>query len=204
MKLFYYYNYLSIKNKKMNIQTQQLQSETITKTARTWLGTKFHHQGRIKRSKQNLGGCDCVGLIIGVGNELGIKPHNKSLNEYDTTKYGRIHKRNQLNNAIANCFQATTTISLATILVFQINSDLQHCAIVSEIINSITTANSPTPLGEGARSDGTTTTLKAIPIQPQIKNTIKIIHCDAKARKVVENNLPETWLSKIIGAYNFS
>jgi cell wall-associated NlpC family hydrolase len=144
------------------------QQSLIVQTARTWLGTKFHHQGRIKRNKQNLGGCDCIGLIIGVGNELNIKPHNKNLSDYDTVKYGRTHKRNQLNDSLSSCFTKTSKISRGTILVFQINPDLQHCAIVSEI-----------------------------------KNLIKIIHCDAKAKKVVENNISDSWLRKIIGIYNF-
>jgi len=147
---------------------QPNQQQLIIQTARTWLNTKFHHQGRVKRNKQNLGGCDCIGLIIGVGNELNIKPHNKNLSDYDTIQYGRAHKRNQLNNALSYCFKKSTTISRGTILVFQINPDLQHCAIISEI-----------------------------------KNPIKIIHCDAKAKKVVENNISESWLRKIIGTYDF-
>lgn len=83
------------KNDRLMNNNQITIPETIIKTARTWLGTKFHHQGRIKRSKQNLGGCDCVGLIIGIGNELGIKSHNKNLNEYDTAKYGRMASSNK-------------------------------------------------------------------------------------------------------------
>ena len=161
---------------------QMNQQQTIIQTARTWLGTKFHHQGRIKRNKQNLGGCDCVGLIIGIGNELNIKPHNKNLSDYDTIQYGRTHKRNQLNTALSSCFKKSTTISRGTILVFQINPDLQHCAIISEIENN-----------ENLKD------FKNL----KIENEIKIIHCDAKAKKVVENNLPEVWLSKIIGVYKF-
>jgi hypothetical protein len=165
------------------MNNQANQQHLIIQTARTWLGTKFHHQGRIKQNKQNLGGCDCAGLIIGIGNEIDIKPHNKSLNEYDVIQYGRTHKRNQLNNALAHCFEQTTIISRGTILVFQINPDLQHCAIVSEI-------NEPT-------------NLKNLTIQPQTQNPIKIIHCDAKAKKVVENNISDSWLRKIIGTYDF-
>jgi len=39
----------------------------VVEVARTWLGTPFHHQGRVKGV-----GIDCVGLTIGIAQELGI------------------------------------------------------------------------------------------------------------------------------------
>ena len=39
----------------------------IVAAARSWLGTPFHHQGRVKGV-----GVDCAGLILGVAAELGI------------------------------------------------------------------------------------------------------------------------------------
>ncbi len=39
----------------------------IVAQARTWLGTPFHHQGRVKGV-----GVDCAGLILGVAAELGV------------------------------------------------------------------------------------------------------------------------------------
>jgi len=44
--------------------------QQIILQARTWLGTKYHHQGRLKKSKAGAGGVDCIGLIIGVIDEL--------------------------------------------------------------------------------------------------------------------------------------
>lgn len=43
--------------------------DLIVQTARTWLGTPYRHQHRHKGH-----GCDCVGLIIGVGKEAEILP----------------------------------------------------------------------------------------------------------------------------------
>ena len=43
-------------------------SNTIVTQARTWIGTPFHHQARLKGK-----GCDCLGLIVGVVDELGLK-----------------------------------------------------------------------------------------------------------------------------------
>jgi cell wall-associated NlpC family hydrolase len=41
--------------------------EDFVHEARKWLGTPFHHQGRIKNI-----GCDCLGLLLGITNALGI------------------------------------------------------------------------------------------------------------------------------------
>lgn len=40
----------------------------IISEAKTWIGTPFHYHARIKGV-----GCDCVGLIIGVSEALGIQ-----------------------------------------------------------------------------------------------------------------------------------
>lgn len=40
--------------------------DQVIAVARTWLGTPYHHQGRLKHV-----GVDCIGLILGVGSECG-------------------------------------------------------------------------------------------------------------------------------------
>ncbi len=39
----------------------------VVRVARTWLGTPYHHQGRVKGA-----GVDCAGLSVGVAKELGL------------------------------------------------------------------------------------------------------------------------------------
>jgi NlpC/P60 family putative phage cell wall peptidase len=39
----------------------------VVNAARTWLGTPYHHQGRLKGV-----GVDCAGLLVGVTRELGL------------------------------------------------------------------------------------------------------------------------------------
>jgi hypothetical protein len=41
-----------------------LSGNTFIAQARTWIGTPFHHQGRLKGV-----GCDCLGLIVGVAED---------------------------------------------------------------------------------------------------------------------------------------
>lgn len=60
-------------------------SNDIINQARTWLGTPFHHQARLKGK-----GCDCLGLIVGVVDELGVKDtHGKLLSSYDELNYSK-------------------------------------------------------------------------------------------------------------------
>lgn len=51
--------------------------QKIIAEARTYLGTPFVHQGRLKGK-----GIDCIGLIVNVGKSLGLLDH-------DNTSYGR-------------------------------------------------------------------------------------------------------------------
>lgn len=57
----------------------------IVRQARIWLGTPFHHQARLKGK-----GCDCLGLIIGVVDELGLRDgRGQPLAGYDEVSYSK-------------------------------------------------------------------------------------------------------------------
>lgn len=49
--------------------------DELVAEARTWKGTPFHHQGRLKGPK---GGVDCVGLLVGIARHFGI-PHEDTI-----------------------------------------------------------------------------------------------------------------------------
>lgn len=52
--------------------------EQIIKVARSWVGTPFMHQGRVKGKA-----CDCVGLPVMVAKELGMQSRSKPSGELD-------------------------------------------------------------------------------------------------------------------------
>ena len=55
----------------------------IVDQARTWLGTPFHHQARLKGK-----GCDCLGLVVGVADELElVNAYGIHLSWYDEIDY---------------------------------------------------------------------------------------------------------------------
>lgn len=42
--------------------------------ARTWIGTEFHHQARLKRNNEGPGGVDCLSLVWAVGEAVSAMP----------------------------------------------------------------------------------------------------------------------------------
>ena len=66
-----------------------LNRQEVVKQARTWLGTRFRYQGRVKQNQNNKGGVDCLGFIIGLSDEVGYKHHNHSISYYDTIIYSK-------------------------------------------------------------------------------------------------------------------
>jgi NlpC/P60 family putative phage cell wall peptidase len=45
----------------------------VVAEARSWLGTRFHHQGRLKGV-----GVDCAGLVVGVAEALGLPVQDRT------------------------------------------------------------------------------------------------------------------------------
>lgn len=106
----------------------------IVTQARTWLGTKYHHQGRLKKSDRCSGGVDCIGLVIGIINELEIcDAAGCLLSKYDRTDYSMSPQTTKL----AECFDLhLDLIDLAEmkagdILLFKFWQNPQHVGIVS-------------------------------------------------------------------------
>jgi cell wall-associated NlpC family hydrolase len=60
----------------------------IVAAARSYLGVRWHHQGR------NRAGMDCIGLVIAVARDLGIS-------DYDITAYARVPDGNTLRATMA-------------------------------------------------------------------------------------------------------
>jgi NlpC/P60 family putative phage cell wall peptidase len=66
--------------------------EQIIQEARTFIGTPFHHQGRLKGI-----GVDCVGLVALVGKTLSIF-------DYDSTDYSKFPDGKTLMNQVNKAF----------------------------------------------------------------------------------------------------
>lgn len=99
--------------------------------AHDWLGTKFKHLGRIKKTTNDNGGCDCLGLIMGL--QIQTK-FGDNLKKYDPITYPKILNSNllleQLDKLLIKIPESQ--ISLGDIILIRINEWPQHLAVVVE------------------------------------------------------------------------
>ena len=94
----------------------------IVATARSWLGTPWTHQGRLRNV-----GVDCGGLIIGVGKELDVL-------DFDMSAYGRIPDGQKLRALCEQHLLAkpVSDIVPGDVLLMRFTRHPQHLAIVGD------------------------------------------------------------------------
>lgn len=110
-------------------------ANAIVQCARSWIGTRFHHQGRIKKTTTHKGGVDCLGLLIGVASELNLQSNAGTLlaheDERDYAHYpdsGRLIKR---LSGLLTAIQPSQLVP-GDILVLTIDNRPQHLAIAAQ------------------------------------------------------------------------
>lgn len=107
----------------------------IIRVARSWIGTRFHHQGRIKKSEGNRGGCDCIGLLMGVANELDIYSKGIRVADCDQTGYARTPDGNYLYDELCKYLNEVPVevASEGDIVLFRFEKEPQHVGFLSEL-----------------------------------------------------------------------
>lgn len=100
--------------------------EQIIAEARSWVGTRFHHQGRCKRTRTHKGGVDCIGLLVGVGTALGMEIADK-------TDYARLPESGKLEAALDRYLmpKPLSEVLPGDVLLFTFEKAPQHVGIVS-------------------------------------------------------------------------
>ena len=107
----------------------------IVKQARTWLGTRYHHQGRLKASANCSGGVDCIGLVIGVADELEICDSTGCLlSKYDRTNYSMHPEGEKLALSIGDHLSLVESakMKVGDVLLFKFWKEPQHVGILSK------------------------------------------------------------------------
>jgi len=102
----------------------------IVAQARTWLGTPFHHQARLKGK-----GCDCLGLIVGVVDELGLKDRNgMKLAAYDEVTYSKEPDGAYLIQKLTGLLEEVPIAEARAgdLALFKVRENPQHLAILSD------------------------------------------------------------------------
>lgn len=122
-------------------------SEQIVASARSYIGTRFAHQGRRKASGSDRGGIDCLGLLVGVAAECRLMRGGQLLCEADARDYGHIPDSQRLRQALNNHLISISQFKLrsADILLLSIDNNPQHLGIVGEYNAELTLIHAYAP-----------------------------------------------------------
>lgn len=146
----------------------------IALAARGWVGTRFTHQGRMKKTETHKGGVDCLGLLVGVAEELELRVLSAEFGEvplsrFDSRDYGHNPECYRLRDVLAAVMEVVpfSEMQPGDIVLMRLETMPQHVGIISDYA------------GGG----------------------LGLIHAYAAARKVVEHRLDEVWRERIVGVY---
>ncbi len=151
---------------------REITADEIVAAARSWIGTRFHYQGRVKKTAHHRGGVDCLGLFMGVARELNLKTkHGFSIADFDRTDYSQPVDAELFSAMLAEHLEPVkmSDIHAGFLLMFKIKNSQQHIGIAG-IYN----------------------------FNPE---EYSLIHSYAQARRVVETVLDQKWRDKIVSAY---
>lgn len=102
--------------------------EEIVKQGKTWVGTRFRYQGRVKQNQNNKGGVDCLGFIIGLCDEIEYKYNGHLLSYYDKIVYSKQPDYNLLQEKFSEYFHKKDTkdVEIGDIVLKKINNNQYH------------------------------------------------------------------------------
>ena len=100
----------------------------VVAEARTWIGTPWKHQARVKGI-----GVDCIGLVGGVASALGIREAFEWRDDRSLRGYGRTPVPETLLDACERFMDRVAVIDrrIGDVLVIGFSAGPQHFAIVS-------------------------------------------------------------------------
>ena len=104
--------------------------DEIVNQARTWIGTPFHHQARLKKV-----GCDCLGLVVGVVDELGLKDKNGvPLAAYDEITYSKEPDGAYFTQKLIELLDEVSLADMRAgdMALFKVRENPQHVAILTD------------------------------------------------------------------------
>lgn len=96
--------------------------------ARSWIGTNFRYQGRVKKNNISNGGVDCLGLIFGVCDELKYLYNNQLISSYDNIIYSKNPNFEILKEKFSLFFNVKNKdcVDIGDIILKKISNERQH------------------------------------------------------------------------------
>lgn len=169
------------------MMNKQLDYESIALEALTWEGTRFKHQGRVKKSDHHQGGVDCIGLIVGVVDTLGLcDEHGMLLASHDRANYSREPNQTQLQEALERFCYPVDSYQVGDILLFTFVKWPQHAGIVTSVDKETALSQRSGASFERQRKEA---------------SNIQFIHANASVGKVIISRLDHRWQRYMVGVY---
>ena len=145
----------------------------IINEAKDWVGTKYKHQGRVKKNSDNMGGVDCIGYILGVSQKLGVQSKlGKPIELYDKSSYNRIADGVELETILDMHLTKVNMnqMRFGDIFYLKFCNKYPHVGFIG---------------------------------QYYIDKSFSLLHAYLPAGEVVEHHLSNIWLKRIISIYRF-
>jgi cell wall-associated NlpC family hydrolase len=111
----------------------------IIEEARSWIGTAFKYHGRIKiHPGSHRGGCDCIGLVMGVASALGLKTKNGGyFHDLDHISYKKSHNSLSLKEFYEANLIAVGNALPGDVFFIQLDENNQHTGFIGEISGNL-------------------------------------------------------------------
>jgi len=161
-------------------------ADDIIACARSWVGTRFHHQGRLKKTAAHGGGVDCLGLLAGIAAELDLcAADGTPLTFFDRADYGHLPDGRALRAGLAVLLAEVNVDDLqpGDIALIAIDGVARHLGVVGKSCGPLCGIAGSCDPASGEPQDYT------------------LIHAYAQARKVVEHALDAWWRQRIVAVY---
>jgi len=152
----------------------QLMRKNIVLEARSWLGTRYQHQGRRKINVTDKGGVDCLGLVMGVAQTLQITDRQgQPFLQHDHRQYSKQPDGQVMMHCLREAMREVSREKMGEgdVLCLSIDGNAQHLAFCSR-----------NPLHWGGEWG--------------------LIHAYAPAKMVVEHRLDEAWKARICAVFS--
>ena len=110
-------------------------ADSIVQCARSWIGTRYHHQGRLKAdAPRHRGGVDCLGLLVGIARELQLcDADGTPLADFDRTDYALNVASEPLCITLRRLLREKAVADMAhgDVALFALDRSPQHLAVLT-------------------------------------------------------------------------
>lgn len=102
--------------------------QQVVECARSWVGTRFRHQGRSRN------GVDCLGLLVMIAQECELKHGDIFLSDCDETNYGIFPDIHTLKIKLEHYLQLIPLdeARIGDVLLLEMDGRAQHLGIISD------------------------------------------------------------------------